>query len=376
MLATNDNLEVNFNIYLNPAKEKIVIKSDQKISRITNYNMLEKNNIFIKKLKPLAMKKLFTLLLLLSTVTLFAQQIDRQKVVVEVGTGTWCPSCPAVVEILHDFVDQGLEIAIVEYHNNDNYTNAASILRENYYDISWFPTTLYDANLISIGDWATPSVHLQYYQDRMNTPTSFTAAINGEVVDDALSGYVTLDKVAEYTGENLVLHVVVTESNIPENWQGETELDHVERAMFPDGNGTAIDFSSSDQLVVDFNFDLDPEWAKENCEITYFIQDNDTKEILQGDFVNLDELTILNIGDNSQVNNAYFYPNPATDQLHLSAINTQAVKNIEIFDLLGKKIVSHNSYTTAINISNLPQGVYLLSFYENDVKKVSKIIKQ
>ena len=322
------------------------------------------------------MKKLFTLLLLCSSLALFSQQVDRQKVVVEVGTGTWCPSCPAVVDILHDFVAQGLEIAIVEYHNNDNYTNPASIIREDYYDFPWFPTTYYDANHIGYDDWATQSVHFQYYEDRMNTPSSFTAAINGEVVDNSLSGYVTLDKVAEYTGANLVFHVIVTESNIPEVWQGETELDHVERAMFPDGNGTAIDFSSSDQLVIDFNFDLDPEWAQENCEITFFVQDNDTKEILQGDFVNLEDLTLLNVGDLSQMNNAYFYPNPAKNELFLSASDVQTVTNIEIYDLLGKKILEQSNYTSSINISQLPQGVYLRSFYENDVKKVSKIIKQ
>ena len=322
------------------------------------------------------MKKLFTLLLLISTVTLFAQQVDRQKVIVEVGTGTWCPSCPAVVDILHDFIDQGLEIAIVEYHNNDNYTNPASILRENYYDFPWFPTTYYDANHIGYDDWATQSVHLQYYQDRMNTPSSFTATIGAEVVDDVLSGVITLNKVAEYNGANLVLHIVVTESDIPEVWQGETELDHVERAMFPDGNGTAIDFSASDQLEIDFSFDVDPTWVIDNCEITYFIQDNDTKEILQGDFVNVEEVVLSNGGDVSQVNNAYFYPNPVQNELFLAASDIQAVTNIELYDLLGKKLLIQNNYSSAINVAHLPQGVYLLSFYENGVKKVSKIIKQ
>lgn len=322
------------------------------------------------------MKKLFTLLFLCSTFAIFSQQVDRQKVVVEVGTGTWCPSCPAVVDILHDFVAQGLEIAIVEYHNNDDYTNPASIIREDYYQFPWFPTTYYDSNHIGYDDWATQSVHLQYYEDRMNTPSSFTAAILGEVVDDALSGTITIDKVAEYTGANLVLHVIVTESDIPEVWQGETELDHVERAMYPDGNGTAIDFSSNDHLEVDFSFDLDPTWVKENCEITYFIQDNDTKEILQGDFVDVENVILSTGGDLSQVNNAYFYPNPAKNELFLSASDMQAVTNIEIYDLLGKKILEQSNYTTSINISQLPQGVYLLSFYENDVKKVSKIIKQ
>ncbi len=322
------------------------------------------------------MKKLFTLLFLFSAVALFSQQVDRQKVVVEVGTGTWCPSCPAVVDILHNFIDQGLEIAIVEYHNNDSYTNPASIVRENYYSFPWFPTTYYDSNHIGYDDWATQSVHFQYYEDRMNTPSSFTASIDPELVGDVLSGTVTIDKIAEYNGTNLVVHVVVTESDIPEVWQGETELDHVERAMFPDGHGTVVDFSSSDQVVVDFSFDLDPTWVKEKCEITFFIQDNDTKEILQGDFIDVESIILSNGDDISIQNSAYFYPNPAKDQLFLSASDMQAVTNIEIYDLLGKKILSQNNYSSAINISQLPQGVYLLSFYENDVKKVSKIIKQ
>ena len=322
------------------------------------------------------MKQLFTLLFLCCSFLVFSQEVERQKVIVEVGTGTWCSACPAVVDILHDFIDQGLEIAIVEYHNGDDYTNPASILRDNYYDFPWFPTTYYDSNHIGYDDWATQSVHFQYYEDRMNTPSSFTATIGAEVVDDVLSGVVSLDKVAEYNGENLVLHIIVTESDIPEIWQGETELDHVERAMFPDGNGTAIDFSASDQLEIDFSFDLDPTWVIEKCEITYFIQDNDTKEILQGDFINVENVILSDGGDVSQVNNAYFYPNPVQNELYLAASNIQAVTNIELYDLLGKKLLSQNNYASAIKIAHLPQGVYLLSFYENGVKKVSKIIKQ
>ena len=129
-------------------------------------------------------------------------------------------------------------------------------------------------------------------------------------------------------------------------------------------------------LYVDFSFDLDPTWVKENCEITYFIQDNDTKEILQGDFVNVEDVVLSNGGDVSQVNNAYFYPNPVQNELFLAASDTQAVTNIELYDLLGKKLLAQNNYASAINVAHLPQGVYLLSFYENGVKKVSKIIKQ
>lgn len=322
------------------------------------------------------MKQLFTFLFLFSSLFLFAQQVDRQKVVVEVGTGTWCPSCPAVVDILHGFIDEGLDIAIIEYHigASDPFQNPASLIRDNYYSFPWFPTTYYDSNHIGYDDWATTSVHRSYYEDRMSTPSSFTATIDASISGDELSGTVDLSKVADYAGTNLVLHVVLTESNIPYNWQGETELDHAERLMFPDGHGTALDFSTSDLSSIDYSFTLDPTWVHENLEITYFIQDNDTKEILQGDYLSIE--SILSVGDFDTVNSAYFYPNPAQKELFLSAIDVQAVSTIEIYDVLGKKIYAQDEYTTAINIEHLPQGIYLLSFYENDVKKVSKIIKE
>ncbi len=322
------------------------------------------------------MKKLITFLILFGSFSLFAQEVERQKVIVEVGTGTWCPSCPAVVDILHDFLDQGLEIAIVEYHNNDPFTNPASIIRENYYNFPWFPTTYYDSNHIGYNDWATQSVHYQYYLDRMNTPSSFTAAIEANVDGDVLSGTVTLDKVAAYDGQNLVLHVVVTESDIPFNWQGQTEVDHAERAMFPDGHGTAIDFSTEDHLEIDFNFNLDPTWVKENCEITFFIQDNDTKEILQGDYIDVEEVILSNGGDLTQQSPAYFYSTPSSGKLQLYASDINAIKDIKMYDMLGNTIFSQKSFTQDISISNVSNGVYIVSFYENDIRRTSKIIKQ
>lgn len=323
------------------------------------------------------MKQLFTFLLLFSSILLFSQQVDRQKVVVEVGTGTWCPSCPAVVDILHDFIDEGLEITIIEYHigSTDPFQNPASLIRDDYYTFPWFPTTYYDSNHIGYDDWATPTVHRNFYLDRLNTPSSFTVAIDAQVNAGELSGLVTLNKVADYAGSNLVLHIVLTESNIPFNWQGETELDHAERDMYPDGNGTALDFSTLDVINEEYSFTIDPTWVTENLEITYFIQDNDTKEILQGDVISIESI-LSNGGDLSITDKAYFYPNPAQNELFLSAIDNQVVRDIEIYDLLGKKVFENQEYTTAINIGHLSQGVYLLSFYENDVKTVAKFIKQ
>ncbi len=323
------------------------------------------------------MKKILTLFLLLSSFAFYGQEVPRQKVIVEVGTGTWCPSCPAVVAIIHDLIADGANMSVVEYHINDPYQTQGAIARQSYYNFPWYPTTYYDGWHIGFDDWATYSVHESYYLTRSATLSSFSVAIDGEVGSSEANGTVTIDKVANFSGTNLKLHVVLTESNIPEIWQGETELDFTERAMFPsDGNGFAIDFTSGSSQEIDFTVPIDPTWVRENCELVFFVQDDDTKEVLQGDAVLLDDIILSNADNVSQSRNSYFYPNPAKNQLFLYAEDFTNIEEISIIDMLGKTVLEQSAYTQAIDIDRLPQGVYLISYIENDEKKSAKIVKE
>ncbi|MCK5775589.1 MAG: T9SS type A sorting domain-containing protein [Bacteroidales bacterium] len=324
------------------------------------------------------MKKIFTLLLLLSVFIIYAQEpIPRQKVIVEVGTGTWCGACPAVVHIIDTFIEEGLNIAVIEYHNGDAYTNADGSIRENYYSFPWFPTTYYDSNHIGYDDWNLESVHRAYYEERQDSLASFGVNIVGEVDDLTVSGTMYAEKVAEYAGQNLVMHLVITETDIPENWAGETELDFVERKMFPDGHGTALSFADNSLQSIDFSFDIDAFWVKDNCELIYFIQDNDTKEILQGNSILLNDLS-LNVGISSvEETNSYIYPNPVQDlmMIHTTAGIT-SITNIEVMDLMGKVVFKQETNLSEINIEELPRGIYLVSYLNNGVKKTEKIAKK
>ncbi len=334
--------------------------------------------LLLKLKKTNVMKIILTLFFSVCTLALSAQQVQREKVIVEIGTGTWCPSCPAVVDIIHDFIDEGLEIAVVEYHVNDPYQNAESLARRDYYDFPWYPTTYYDSDHIGFDDWATTSVHRAYYENRLSTLSSFNASIDmdsGALDGNTIQGTINLEKVADYQSDYISLHIVLTESNIPENWQGETELDYTERAMFPNAQGTVIDFNDSDTHSVDFAIDMDPSWVMENCEIVYFLQDNETKEVLQGDNITIEEF-ILSNGDFTQTKEASFYPNPVSDEFYIRSQSPQDISSIEIYNVLGKKVMAVDQYQGVLSIAHLPQGMYLLSFIENDTKKVGKLIKQ
>jgi hypothetical protein len=43
-----------------------------------------------------------------------------------------------------DLVANGHDVAIIENHNGDSYTNAASNARNSYYGISGYPTAVFD----------------------------------------------------------------------------------------------------------------------------------------------------------------------------------------------------------------------------------------
>ncbi len=88
--------------------------------------------------------------------------------------------------------------------------------------------------------------------------------------------------VEPYSGGDLVFHLAVTESNIPYSWYGLTEVDHACRLMVPDAYGTTLDFSNTDEIVLNLNFSLEPGWVAGNCEIVPFVQDNSSRAVLQG----------------------------------------------------------------------------------------------
>jgi len=207
-----------------------------------------------------------------------------------------------VVAIIEQMQQLNYDIAVIEYHSGDPFENEFYNGRYNFYGWTWFPTTYYDANMIGYYQWATWSEHDLFYQNQINTPCSFTIdyTLTGAAPDYNLN--VTVTKVAEYAGEDLVLQVSLTESHIPFSWSGLSEVNHVMRLMVPDSYGSALDFSSSNTQTVSLDFSVDASWLTENCEISLFVQDNSSKDILQGVSLMLDENPPLAPPTNLQAN--------------------------------------------------------------------------
>jgi len=215
---------------------------------------------------------------------------EREMVILEIGTGTWCVYCPGAQMGGDDLVNNGHSVAVVEHHNGDPFTNSYSDARNAYYGISGFPTAVFDGVDYFVGGSNSQSMYQNYlpiYEGRKAIMSAFSVEIFGDHSGQDYNILVKLNKIAAIppTWNNLVVHLTVTETDIPFNWQGQTEVDYCQRLMVPDENGTSVDLINNPSIDVPLSFTLDASWVTDKCQLAAFIQNLDTKEILQGDKV-------------------------------------------------------------------------------------------
>jgi PKD repeat protein len=239
------------------------------------------------------MKKLYILTLFcLVTLGLIAQPVARQKVIVEIATGAWCTYCPGAAMGADDLVANGCQVGNIEYHNGDPYANTASDARNSYYSVSGYPTAHFDGVLEYVGGSHTESMYPNYlplYEQRMDVSSDFTIDIFGENTGSVYDIMLVITKVNGTWGD-LTVQLALTESEIVYSWQGQDHLNFVERLMAPDHLGTTVDFTDTDVISVPLQFTMNTDWVVENCEIVAFVQNEATKEILQGNMVAVPDL--------------------------------------------------------------------------------------
>jgi hypothetical protein len=223
-------------------------------------------------------KALLSFVFLFATMFLVAQSVPREMVVVEVGTGTWCTYCPGAAMGVDDLLANGKLVAVVENHNGDTYANNYSNARNSMYGISGYPTATFDGNQAVVGGSHTASMYSNYLP-KYNAAIAVASPVEMDMtethtgLDYTITCVVT--KIGTLTATSIKLNFAVTQSNIMQNWQGQTHLEHVNRLMVPDQNGTLIDFTSGDVQTVVLTFSLNAAWPLENLEFVAWLQNMD-----------------------------------------------------------------------------------------------------
>lgn len=79
--------------------------------------------------------------------------------------------------------------------------------------------------------------------------------------------------------------------------------------------------------------------------------------------------------DKFSVDALHVYPNPVNDVLNFDITGNLTLDKVEIYDTIGKKILTSDIYDNSVNISHLTAGVYFVRVYADDSQVTKKIIK-
>ncbi len=271
----------------------------------------------------------------------------KQKVILEIGTGTWCQYCPGAAMGADDLVEEGHDVAVIEYHNGDPYVTPTGTARiEQYYNMPGFPTAVFDGTSSISGGNHTVSMitsYLPIYEEKIAVKTPFTIDFDGEVVNNVLNVNVVLNRFGRFVNPDAVVHFALTESNIMVSWQGQTQLDFVERKMLPDANGTSVNLVDNESVTIPLTMNILPAWNFENLEIVAFIQDPSSKFIYNGNSLKLSELEPISTNDIVLAKNNLKlhpnYPNPfnPSTAIRFELSKTENVK-LDIYNVKGQLV--------------------------------------
>jgi len=229
--------------------------------------------------------------------------------------------------------------------------------------------------------------YLPIFEGRAAVRTAFEVDLYGSMTSPGEYTVLgTISKLGPAMNQNVVLHIVLTESHIPENWQGQDHLNFVTRLMMPDENGTVVDVAANDYIEVEESFTMDETWVSEECELVYFLQDTDTKEILQGGKVMVIDLIGLGIGEDLEENGVAIhniYPNPFSNSTNIN-FSTALSGNVlvTVHDMTGREVavladeemIAGDHLITWKAGNEVPNGIYFCTISTAGHKLSQKVM--
>lgn len=296
-------------------------------------------------------------------------QFSAQKVLIEVGTGTWCQACPIAVTMIEMMHEDGFEIAVVKYHNEDPYENEASIFRNNYYDISAFPTIFVDGVRLSAFNNYTQLEAL--YHTAAGTDRGYNIILTGDwSKEETVKVRTVITKNSDISSANHRFFLAVTESKIPDEWHGQTEVNYAERLLLPANEGMEMQFGDENKMVHHFSFAIDNDWNKDHLAFVGFIQNTETKSVQQSVFFTSAQVAIEEV---SEIPDVTIFPNPANDFITLQS-GAKNITDLSLTNSMGQEML-HISYPERrVNVSHLNAGLYILKGTIGDKLFTKKII--
>ncbi len=292
------------------------------------------------------MRKSFTLLLVLAFVfSIFTSFSGSPRAkVVEEFTNASCPPCAALNPAFFDFLNENMSdyITIVYrtwWPGSDIFYNQHKPMydpRIAYYSVNAVPQFFMNGdgpyqptpnNVMALAqnyEGEISPITIDIDETRNGTNVSFTVTVSS---DEAVNGK--------------ILRIVAIEQHHYANnagTNGEKDFYYLARQMFPNVNGQSISVPAGGSIEKSYDYTIQPGWNTDKMYVVAFVQDDNTKEILQGG-TSLEPISV-----EMSVDNPYNEIDP----------NSQVKQTVTLTN------ETDNAITTKVSIdtdnSNIPQG--------------------
>lgn len=87
-------------------------------------------------------------------------------------------------------------------------------------------------------------------------------------------------------------------------------------------------------------------------------------------------VTTLSISENDFLSLVLIYPNPVKNSFTITMPNNDKIDNMEIYDMLGRKIKSKDNLDSVVNVSELSAGNYTLKVKSGAFVATKKFTKE
>jgi len=322
---------------------------------------------------------LFTLVILFLVSTLFPQ-VSR-KVVIEHFTNSRCSTCASQNPAFYDLLQNYPNVLHIAYHPSSPYASCIFSMynptendaRTNFYGIyGSTPKLVLQGDLVG---FQNPIIQAEQIENQLGQMSDYEVRVT-QKMNSSTNAEVTLvvKRVNGNTEESLNLYVGLVEKLVNYNApNGETYHPDVFRKVIY--NQALPSLAMGDSAIYVKNYTFDSEWVNDEMYAFGLVQKNDDKEILQAAASRtvgegpsgLTEYRNLNLGN-------VFYPNPASDLIHLQPEFSGRFEKIDFFDLTGNKIAEFSDPNN-ISIDNLASGLYFVQLSgKNNEKYSTKIM--
>ncbi len=327
------------------------------------------------------------------SVNVATQSITR-KTVLEQFTSSTCGPCASLNTSFAPMLTGlgtnhlGSNYAAVKYHmnwpspGNDPSYNPDGNTRRGYYGVTGIPDMYLDGGSMT----GTTASVMQAAQAK---PAFLDLATQALVNGNSVTVQTTLTPFANFPGSHK-LHIAITEDSYayPASTTSQDEFHYVMRKMLPNGNGTTLaaltagasqSFSPQYTMTVggpaQGNYNL---WTNmQNITVVAFVQNNTTKEVLQGSIativVGLDELDgDIRFG---------LFPNPVNDMLNMDFDMPEAgTARFEVYDQMGKLVHTQSmsaapgATRSTMDLQHLGNGLYHVTLVAGDARSTRKVL--